>query len=389
MKSLDIGLKIAIDASRNRSGGAIVHIVNILKHFEPSKYENIHEIHLWAYEELLDEIPDFPWLKKHCPSELRGSILTQLFWQYYRFPKEIKNNNCSLLFSLSAASICRFKPYITMSRDMLSFEKKEFNRYFFSVSWLRLYLLKFIQLSSFRSSEATIFLTNYAREIISQYHNIDYDTIVINHGISDEFRIHKKNKLSLINEEKIVVSYVSNSGLYKHNWNVIEAVSKVREKYGFNIKLQLLGAKIGDKKSLLKTKEAIDIFDPFDNFVLTTPKINHSELVTSLKNTDIFLFASTCENMPNTLIEGMSTSLPIICSDYGPMTEIIDDCALFFDPEKVNTIVKSLHEIIINDNLRLKKAKKSYELSTEFSWKKCSYQTFEFINDKIENLTKV
>jgi len=93
--------------------------------------------------------------------------------------------------------------------------------------------------------------------------------------------------------------------------------------------------------------------------------------------------------MPNTLIEGMSTSLPIICSDYGPMTEIIDDCALFFDPEKVNTIVKSLHEIIINDNLRLKKAKKSYELSTEFSWKKCSYQTFEFINDKIENLTKV
>ncbi len=381
-------MKIAIDASRNRSGGAVVHIVNILKHFVPSEYENINEIHLWAYEELLDEIPNYPWLKKHCPSELKSNVIAQLFWQYYRFPKEIKANDCLLLFSLSGGSICRFKPYITMSRDMLSFEKKEFSRYFFSLSWLRLYLLKFVQLSSFRNSEATIFLTNYAKGVISQYQNIDYDTIIINHGISDQFRIHKENKLSLSSEEKIVISYVSNSGLYKHNWNVIEAVSKVREKYGFNIKLQLLGAKIGDKKSLLKTKEAIDKFDPFDSFVLTTSKINHSELVVYLQKSDIFLFASTCENMPNALIEGMSTSLPIICSDYGPMPEVIQNSALFFDPEKVNTIVKSLHEIITNDNLRLKKAKKSYELSTEFSWEKCSNQTFEFINAKINDMTK-
>ena len=48
-------MKIAIDASRNRSGGAVVHTVNILSHFVPSEYENIDEIHLWAYEELLDE----------------------------------------------------------------------------------------------------------------------------------------------------------------------------------------------------------------------------------------------------------------------------------------------------------------------------------------------
>ena len=46
-----MGLKIAIDASRNRSGGAIVHAVNILKHFNSEDYNNIDEIHLWAYEE--------------------------------------------------------------------------------------------------------------------------------------------------------------------------------------------------------------------------------------------------------------------------------------------------------------------------------------------------
>ena len=134
-----------------------------------------------------------------------------------------------------------------MSRDMLSFEKKEFNRYFFSLSWLRLYLLKFVQLSSFKKSNATIFLTNYAKNLISEYQKIDYDTIVINHGISDQFRIQKKNKPNLLGEKKIVISYVSNAGLYKHNWNVIEAVSRIRKEYGFNIYLQLLGAKEGEK----------------------------------------------------------------------------------------------------------------------------------------------
>ncbi len=46
-------MRIAIDASRNRSGGAIVHIVNILKHFDVNKYD-IEKIHLWSYDKLLN-----------------------------------------------------------------------------------------------------------------------------------------------------------------------------------------------------------------------------------------------------------------------------------------------------------------------------------------------
>ena len=380
-----MGLKIAIDASRNKSGGAKVHAINLLKHFNSEDYNNIDEIHFWAYEELLDKIPDYPWLVKHCPDQLKKNIIIQLFWQYYELPKEIKANGCCLLFSLSAGSVCRFKPYITMSRDMLSFEKKEFNRYFFSLSWLRLYLLKFVQLSSFKKSNATIFLTNYAKNLISEYQKIDYDTIVINHGISDQFRIQKKNKPNLLGEKKIVISYVSNAGLYKHNWNVIEAVSRIRKEYGFNIYLQLLGAKEGDKNSLLRIDKAIEKFDPNGKYILRTTRINHSELVKYLQKSDLFLFASTCENMPNTLIEGMSTSLPVICSNYGPMPEIIKDATIFFDPENIDSIAKALYEVITNDELRLKNSEKSYDISMNFSWKKCSNLTFQYINNKIAN----
>lgn len=378
-------MKLAIDATRNKSGGAIIHIISILKYFNPDD-NNIKHIHLWSYKELLDKIPNYPWLVKHCPKQLQKGILNQLLWQYFTLPKEIIKNNCKLLYSVDAGSVCRFKPYITMSRDMLSFEKKELNRYYFSLSWLRLYLLKYVQLSSFKNSLSTIFLTEYAKNKIAEYQTVDYETVVINHGISDEFRIKKNNKLSLIKSDIINLTYVSNADLYKHNWNIIEAVYNLRKKYQLNIQLQLIGSKDGNSKSLFKIEEAIKKFDINNEFVLRTSKINHTELISFLEKSDIFVFASTCENMPNTLIEGMSTSLPIVCSNYGPMPEVIQDAAIYFDPENVNSICNAIYEMIQNDQLRIELSTKSYDLSTQFSWKKCSNETFEYIQNKMKNI---
>lgn len=376
-------INIGIDATRNKSGGAIVHIVNVLKYFNPEEH-SIKKIHLWSYEKLLNQLPNYPWLVKHCPKSLKKGIVNQLSWQYFTLPKELKINNCSLLFSVDAGSVCRFKPYITMSRDMLSFENREFNRYSFSFSWLRLYLLKHVQLSSFKNSLATIFLTNYAKNKISEYHKIDYTTIVINHGISNDFRINKKNKLNLIKEEEIILTYVSNADLYKHNWNLIEAVHHIRNEYKLNLKLQLIGSEDGNAKALFKIDHAINKFDSKKQFIYRTAKVNHQQLISYLEKTDIFVFASTCENMPNTLIEGMSTSLPIICSSYGPMPEVIQDSAIFFDPEDISSIKNALYEMIENDELRLKLAHKSSLLSKQFSWERCSNETFEFISNMMK-----
>lgn len=373
---------IGIDASRNRSGGAIVHLINILKFFN-SKEGKIKEIHLWSYKKLLDAVGDYPWLIKHCPDVCEQGMVKQLKWQRNQLPKELKKYDCKLLYSPDAGSVCRSHPYITMSRDMLSFEKKEMARYFFSTAWVRLYLLKLVQLSSFKKSKGTIFLTQYAKDTIAKYHKIDYQNIVINHGISDAFRINKINKPNLTNESEIVVSYVSNADLYKHNWNVIEAVSNLRKKHKLNIKLQLIGAKEGHPIALEKISTAVEKFVAKDNWLEVTSRVDHSQLVKLLQKSDVFVFASTCENMPNTLIEGMSTGLPVVCSSYGPMPEVIGNGTVLFDPEKVDSLELALNKMVFDDDFRLKAAAVSYEKSEQFSWEKCSRLTFEFINKNL------
>ena len=121
---------IAIDASRNKSGGAIIHIVSILKYFNPEN-SSIKKVHLFSYKKLLDAIPNYSWLVKHESKQLKKNIFIQLFWQRFILPKVLSKLECDLLFSTSAGSVCRYKPYVTMSRELLSFDKNVLKRYFF------------------------------------------------------------------------------------------------------------------------------------------------------------------------------------------------------------------------------------------------------------------
>ena len=66
-------ISLAIDASRNRSGGAIAHLKGILAYSNPREFGITH-IHLWSYKKLLDDIPDKDWLTKHSHPSIEKSI---------------------------------------------------------------------------------------------------------------------------------------------------------------------------------------------------------------------------------------------------------------------------------------------------------------------------
>ena len=115
-----MSLIIGIDASRNRSGGAVAHIIGILTEFDPRE-QNIKEIHIWSFSSLLNQLPDFPWLFKHNPKDLEKSLFRQLIWQAFSFSRELNSVKCDILFNSSAISICRFKPMVALSQTLISY----------------------------------------------------------------------------------------------------------------------------------------------------------------------------------------------------------------------------------------------------------------------------
>ena len=107
--------------------------------------------------------------------------------------------------------------------------------------------------------------------------------------------------------------------------------------------------------------------------------VKHNEIPELLLKSDIFIFASSCENMPNTLIEGMASGLKIACSSRGPMPEVLKDGGYYFNPENPKSISNAIEKIIKNPIESKAKSLKALNYSNNFSWDRCAMETFDFL----------
>lgn len=371
-------LRVAVDACRNRSGGARIHLIGIFDGLEPQEF-GISEIHLWAYQTLADTIPDRPWLIKHIPPALDKSILHQLWWQAFHMKSEIEAAGCEICLSTTASSASRFSPVIAMSRDMLSFEEGEMQRYpIFSRQRLRLQILKYLQIKSLRNADAVIFLTDYAARAIQNFTGKLNRVKIIPHGIGDKFLNVANDQKRKLAGKDIQCIYVSESHLYKHHWHVVEAI-KILRGLGIAAQLTLVGKITGEGG--IKLNRALDKHDPNREYVTLTGPLSHDQLIPYLQKTDIFIFASSCENMPNTLLEGMAAGLPVACAKRGPMPEMLLDAGVYFDPEKPETIAAAIERLIKDDDLRIRLSAAGHELALQYSWKRCGRETWTYVSE--------
>ena len=93
----------------------------------------------------------------------------------------------------------------------------------------------------------------------------------------------------------------------------------------------------------------------------------------------MFVFASSCENMPVTLLEAMAAGLPIACSDRGPMPEILGSVNPYFDPEKPETIADAIQRLIKDDSLRNQASITALEIACNFTWERCATATWKIL----------
>lgn len=373
---------LGINASRARSGGAKAHLIGILNEGDPTRY-GFREVHVWTYPELLEVLPHKPWLVKHSPIELEMSILRQLWWERFSFPKELQKAGCSILLNVDAGTVSSFRPAVTMSRDMLSYEPGEIERYGFSKKRLRLIFLRYVQNQSLRLSDGAIFLTRYAANVIQQSCGSLANLAFIPHGVSEDFK--KTCQISpwpKCSERPLRCLYVSPVWEFKHQWVVVRAIEALRKR-GHDISLTLVGG--GDASAQRLLDQQVRKSDAQGIFIQQIGAARQSDLPGHLANADFFVFASSCENMPNTLLEAMAVGLPIACSDRGPMPEVLQDGGVYFDPEDDISIASAIDRLIMDEALRISVAKRAKSLSKQYSWHRCADETWTFIAQTFEN----
>ncbi len=368
---------LGINACRARSGGAIAHLVGILGEGDPAEF-GIRDVHLWSYPRLLAALPDAPWLIKHAPAELERPLLHQLWWERVSLPGDLRNAGCSMLLNVDAGSVCRFRPAVTMSRDMLSYEPGEIERYGVSKARLRLIALRHAQNASLRAADGAVFLTRYAARVIQQSCGPLPNIAYIPHGVGAAFQaIDPVRSWPGAGERPIRCLYISNVAPYKHQWHVVQAAAQLRQQ-GFGLQLELVGG--GEGKAQARLEAQVALSDPKGAFVNVHDFVPQHILPRFLAQADLFVFASSCENMPNTLVEAMAAGLPIACANRGPMPEVLEDGGVYFDPESPNSIAVAIEDLINDPGKRARLAARAKELSRKYSWSRCAYETLSFIS---------
>jgi glycosyltransferase involved in cell wall biosynthesis len=381
---------VGIDASNLNEGGGLTHLLEILANFDIDQH-NIDRVVIWGRPKTLIQIRNYSWLKKISPKELNLSLFRRLVWQRYGLTKSAKVNDCDLMFSPGSIFFSNFKPYVTMSQNMLPFESKEAKRYGFSLKMLRLMLLRKIHSKAFISSEGVIFLTNYAKDRVTKVlgKKSYLSSSVISHGVNARFFTPPKeqfNDTEYSLERPFNLVYVSTLDTYKHQWHVVEAVAKLR-KEGYPVVLNLFGSfYLPSKKRLEKS---INKFDLNGEWVKYHGEVPYQELHNIYKKAHLGVFASSCENMPIILLEKMASGLPIACSNKGPMLEILGNSSELFNPEEPLEIYHALKKLINNKQLRADQAEFNFQSAQKYTWKKCASKTFSYLEDVFQNYKKL
>jgi glycosyltransferase involved in cell wall biosynthesis len=371
-------LIVGVDASNLGPGGSMTHLTNLLAVARPAEH-GIERIVVWGGSANLARLPEQPWLEKVAVPALDGGLRRRLVWQRFRLPA-LARRGCDVLFVPGGnARPGGFHPMVTMSRNMLPFEGRELRRYGLSPMTLRLLLLRLGQSRTFAHADGLIFLTEYARAAVSRTAQLPAHVTVIPHGVEERFRIEPREQRPLASytmERPLRALYVSIVDVYKHQWHVASAVHALRAA-GLPIAIDFVGPAY--PPALARFEATLRELDPHGAHLRYLGAVPFQKLHELHHAADLFVFASSCENMPNVLLEGMAAGLPIACSKRGPMPEVLGDAGLYFDPERPDEIAAALRRLAEDDALRRRLAAAASQRARQFSWERCARETLAFV----------
>jgi glycosyltransferase involved in cell wall biosynthesis len=280
-------------------------------------------------------------------------------------------SKCSVLYVPLGLYLGSKRPIVSMSRNLLLFDTVQISRLKNLKIKYSTIAYKFLQLYTFKCSRRVILLSNYAYKLINNlYPQIRSKGIIINHGVSELFFNCTKESKDISDysiDKPFNILYVSSFYEYKNHDNLIDTFKVLALKYP--LKLTLVGSfpTIDFKKNILNNVNQVNETLNYDSIKIYE-QVSLNEIKNFYHSSDLFVFPSSIENMPNALIEAMASALPVLCSNHEPMPEFLKNCGLYFDPNNKEDLQNKLETLINGSTIRKELSLLANIESKKYSW---------------------
>lgn len=195
--------------------------------------------------------------------------------------------------------------------------------------------------------------------------------VVLRNGVDLDFFHPNANKpelpFTLAEDEKLILS-VGNLVELKGHHLVIEALNSLDK-----VKLIIIGE--GEQKNTLqKLVEKLSLTDR----VYFTGNIMQAELPGYYAAADVLVLASSREGMPNVLLESLACGTPVVATDVGGSSEVINDSYVgeLIVVRNVISVARALTKVLANKTVR----DKIRQLSQQFGWQETSGKQYKLLN---------
>ncbi len=361
---------IGIDATNIKSDGGIVHLFELINNFKFKKTK-IKKIIIWGNSNSLKKIKKDSRVQKIFVDTISSGTTYNFFWQLLFLPSELKKHNCSVLFVLGGVFFNKIVPTVSIFQNILPFIKDETKKYNF-FERIKLLIQKKIYINTFSKSDGLIFLSNFSKKILRKEISFNKKKITtIPHGVSEIFKFRNRQ----LNKKLIKIIYVSKIDIYKNQIKIIYALSKLKNKFNFN--LLLVGSfDYNNKKILIDKINKLNM----NRDVKILGKVNYEKLPNLYDKSDIKIYASKSETFGMTMLEAMKCGLPVLSTKNQISEEILSNAG-FFCKNTVDDIKNGLIKIIKNKKHLKSKIRRGVKISKKFKWKLTSKKTFKFLEN--------
>lgn len=301
-----------------------------------------------------------------------ASPLGRFLYQRREVPRLMRELGARVLYVPSGHTGTPSRPdfkLVSMLQNMLPFEARERARYWLSGyprMRLRLWLLRHAFYGTLRRADRVIFISEYSASIVRPLLP-GVDSRVIPHGVPQTFADKEPLDPKLPERyglRKPYFLYVSILDPYKHQHVVVEGFERFcRAASQGRYQLALAGPIVGPYGAMVQRAAA-----RCRGAVLCLGAVPPSDLPGLVRQAEILLFASTCENCPIVLLEYLGCGRPIICSRKQPMPEFAGDAAAYVDALDPEAWATELSRLTAAPNLMPQMAARARERARLYSW---------------------
>ncbi|MQG91483.1 glycosyltransferase family 1 protein [Pseudomonas sp. MN1F] len=373
-------MNIVINAFSARLGGGQTYLINLLRHI-PDRADL--KIIILAPEGL--KLPEHPAITRHYPEWPVENPLTRTLWEKLLLPAYLRKVKADVLFcpgGVVAGSVPQGCKVVTMFRNMIPFDKRVLGYIPFGLQRVRNWLLYRAMLRSMSEADLTIFISDYARSVIEGLTKIP-NPVTIPHGIGKEFREVDANvaRPQRLTEESYIL-YVSRFDVYKHHYEVVSAYASLPDSFQKQFRLVLIGE--SDMPGAERVHELIRDRGLVDR-VSILGAVPYLELPAYYRHAELVVFASSCENCPNILLESLGAGRPVLSSNVMPMPEFAAEAAEYFSPFDPDDIARAMVRVLSDEEYSRRLAEAAVVQANKFDWANTAKSTWLTIFKSVDN----